>query len=253
MPRQLGAIHIEPPASVPLLMARARLDKMVAPTSADWHAFAPADGDPLGNDTCGCCVEAWDYQEIRLRRWNAAGDTRKPTAAEVINRYTAMTGYNPATGTPDIGTDTAADTLDYCTNGIRLDSQTIDIPSWALIDPKDFTHMKIAIAHCCAIAITVALPAALQDDQNFDQVPGTGEEWKAGSWGMHRVGSGKYDGDVFTIRTWGEDKPVHPDMMRLIIIAAEVRISRTWLRTTGLTPSGLDWDALMADKLALKA
>lgn len=249
---RLGAIHTQPPAHIPLLAARARLDLMAAPKSVDWHKAAPADGDALGNDNAGCCVPAWDYQEECLRVANAMGSTWRPTSDMVIARYSRLTGYDPATGQPDDGTDTAMDSADLCTRGLQINSQLLDVPHWTLLDPANLGHMKIAIAHFGAVAITLNLPIALQD-LDFDRAPGAGPDWVPGSWGLHRVGSGKYDGDVFTIRTWGLDKPVHPDMLKLILVAAECRVSMRWLTATGLAPSGMDFAQLEADSAKLAA
>jgi len=249
---RLGAIHRAPPASVPLLAARARLDLMTAPKSVDWHAAAPANGDALGNDKAGCCVEAWDFQEECLRLANAMGSPWRPTAGMVMARYVRLTGYDPATGQPDDGTDTAADTADLCRKGLEINDQLLDVPHWTLLDPANLEHMKIAVAHFGAVAMTLNLPIALQD-MDFAKAPGAGPDWVPGSWGMHRVGSGTYDGDVFTIRTWGLDKPVHPETLKLILVAAEARVSQRWLTATGLAPSGLDMDALMADRTRLAA
>jgi hypothetical protein len=233
-------------------MDRARLDLMTAPAAADWHRAAPADGDALGNDGCGCCVEAWDYQEERIRLANATGSTWKPTAAMVLARYSRLTGYDPGTGQPDLGTDTALDSADLCSKGLQINDQLLDVPHWTLLDPANLTHIKIAVAQLGAVALTLNLPIALQD-LDFDKAPGSGPDWVPGSWGMHRVGSGKYDGDTLTIRTWGLDKPVHPETLKLILVAVEARVSQRWLTATGLAPSGLDMDALMADRARLTA
>lgn len=251
-----GANHTPAPDHVPNLAARARLDLMQASTSCDWHKAAPVDGDMLGNDTSGCCVEAWDFQEERLRLANAMGSAWKPTKTLVWGRYSKMTGFSPTTGQPDVGTDTAADTADLCTHGLQINDQLLDIPHWAILDPANVEHMKLAIEYCGAVAWTLNLPKAWQS-LDWSLTPGTGPEWEPGSWepgaSFHRVGSGKFDGDWFTARTYGRDLPVHPDAVKLYVVAAEVRISRRWLTATGLTPSGLDFDALMADRARLAA
>ena len=58
---------------------------------------------------------------------------------------------------------------------------------------------------------------------------------------------GKYDGSVRTIRTWGVDVAVHPEFWVAYVVAVDATISHEWLTTTGLTPLGLDFDALRAD------
>ena len=79
------------------------------------------------------------------------------------------------------------------------------------------------------------------------KAPGTGPDWAPGSWGGHRVMCGKYDGTVRTIRTWGVDVAVHPEFWAAYVVAVDATISHEWLTTTGLTPLGLDFDALRAD------
>jgi hypothetical protein len=252
MAKKLGAIHTPLPSYVPMLNERARLDLMTVPKEADWFKGAPPDGDALANDQYGCCVPAEDYQEIRLRRANAAGDTWKPTASLVLARYARMTGFNLVTGTPDEGTDTSVDTIDYCSKGIQVNSQTLDVPHVAILNKDNRNDMKIAVAHLCAVAATLALPLALQDE-DFSRPPGTGPSWVPGSWGLHRVLFGKLIDDTFFMRSWGNDYEVHPEIMDLILLAAETRISRNWLETTGLAPSGLSWDDLMLDRAKLAA
>jgi hypothetical protein len=107
--RRRGAIYRPAPPFVRPFHHTAGLVRLTAPSSADWHAKAPANGDALGNDQYGCCVEAADYQIIRLRRANAWGDTWKPTKDMLLTRYGGETGFDPQTGLPDEGTDTATD------------------------------------------------------------------------------------------------------------------------------------------------
>lgn len=51
----------------------------------------------------------------------------------------------------------------------------------------------------------------------------------------------------------GLDKPVHPDTLKLILVAAECRVSMRWLTATGLAPSGMDFAQLEADSAKLAA
>jgi len=243
---RLGAIHRRAPAHIPPLAARARLAMLQAPPSADWHAKCPADGDDLGNGRYGCCVPAADYRLIQLRRANAWGDSWAPTTDMVLARYSALTGFDPATGLPDDGTDTAEDMQAWCSRGIRLDGQNEDVPLWTVVDPAEMQHVNLAIAHFGGVAITLALPAAAQD-LAWDRAPGSGADWVPGSWGNHRVCSGKYDGAVRTVRTWGRDVAMHPEFWSRYVIAVDVALSREWLDATGLSPPGMDWDALRED------
>jgi hypothetical protein len=63
--------------------------------------------------------------------------------------------------------------------------------------------------------------------------------------------SGKYDGDILTVRTWGIDIVVHPEWWSRYVLAVDTTLSRQWMRSTGLAPSGLDWEALETDIVSL--
>jgi hypothetical protein len=245
-----GAIHQPTPAAVANLATRARLDLMLAPTACDWFAKCPADGNMLGNDTHGNCVEVTDFRIIQVRRANAWRDTWAPTTNMCLDRYAALTGFDPATGLPDNGTDTTIDMTNWCTKGIRLDTQNVDVPHWCTVDPHNVQHVNLAIAHTGPVAVTFNLPIGAQS-LDWSKAPGTSADWKAGSWGAHRIPAGKYDGSERTIRTWGRDLLVHPDFWDAYCLAVDVTVSREWLSATGLAPSGLDFDALEQDVLRL--
>jgi hypothetical protein len=254
-----GAIHTPAPGHVPAFQDRVTISAMQASKSVDWHKAFPGEGDALGNDRAGACVEAWDMVEEAMRINNAMGANWRPTADLVLGRYSAETGYDPVTGTPDPGTDTAADTSLLCTKGVWVNPQLLDIPFWVTLDPTNPEHMRLAIEHCGPIAWTVNLPAAWQP-LDWSVTPQNTADWVPGSWdssgsAYHRIGSGKFDDDWFTARSWGLDLPVHPEALAIpgLLVAAELRISLRWLSATGLTPSGLSQDALMADRTRLMA
>jgi hypothetical protein len=136
---------------------------MTPPPSADWHAKCPADGDALSNDKYGCCVEVADSRIIQMRKAVMWGDATKPLVSDILGRYTALTGFNLVTGQPDNGTDTVADMQSWCTHGIRISDQTLDVPYWSMAHPTDQNEVNLAIAHTGPVAITMLLPIGAQD------------------------------------------------------------------------------------------
>jgi len=244
---KLGAHHRTQPLAVRPLSQRASLHLMIPPPHVDWHAKCPPDRDALSNDKYGCCVEVADYRIIQMRKANMWGDATKPLVSDILARYSALTGFNITTGQPDIGTDTVADMQSWCTHGIRISDQTEDVPYWSMAHPADQNEVNLAIAHTGPVAITMLLPIGAQDLNAWSQAPGTGPDWTPGSWGGHRVMCGKYDGNVRTIRTWGVDVAVHPEFWAAYVVAVDATILHEWLTTTGLTPLGLDFDALRTD------
>jgi hypothetical protein len=249
--RKLGAIHTPAPPAIRPLAARAHLALMTPPRSADWLAACPADGDPLGNDAVGNCVPCAELRTIQVRRANARGDSWRPTRDKAFALYAALTGFNPMTGLPDDGTDTAMGMASWATGGIRIDEQNLDVVCWATVDPADAAHIAIAIGHTGPVQVSLALPKAAEDLAVWSQPPGNGAGWEPGSWGCHRVIAGKFDGLERVCRTWGQDVVIHPAFWSAYVVAVDATLSREWMEATGLAPSGLDWDALQADLTGL--
>jgi hypothetical protein len=249
---RLGAIHRPAPPAIRPLAERASLSLMTAPASCDWHAACPADGDMLGNDRFGDCVPVAELRAIQMRRAVVGRDAWKPAAARALELYEALTGFNPATGQPDRGTDTALAMQAWCASGVWINSQDVDVVRWASVDPARLDHTRLAVAHTGPVQVTLALPLAAQDVAVWAEAPGFGPAWAAGSWGCHRVICGKYDAAGLTVRTWGQDVPMSLPFWRAFVVAVDAALSREWLDTTGLAPSGLDWAALQADMEALQ-
>jgi len=248
---KLGAIHVPAPRAIRPLAARARLALMMPPKSADWLIRCPADGDPLGNDAVGNCVPCAELRTIQVRRANAWGDGWRPTRDTAFGLYAALTGFDPVTGVPDDGTDTAKAMAAWAASGIRVDDQNLDVVRWATVDPADAAHIAIAIGHTGPVQVSLALPKAAEDATVWSQPPGTAAGWEPGSWGCHRVMVGKFDGVERVCRTWGLDVAIHPAFWSAYALAVDATLSREWMEATGLAPSGLDWDALEGDLAGL--
>ena len=252
---RLGAIPQPRPKQIAMLSARARLSLHEPLPAVDWHAAAPADGDALGNNSAGCCVPAAEFRAIEMRWANTiSNDLWKPTRDQVIARYSELTGYNPVTGQPDIGTDTAKALAEWSRTGLLRDpanSATLDVVLWAGVNHLNLVETKLAIGHTGPVQVTLTMPATWEDLSTWSATPGTGAGWEPGSGGGHQVMCGKYEGDTFTVRTWGMDIAVHPEWWAKYVLAVDATLSRQWMRSTGLAPSGLDWDALLADVASL--
>ena len=220
------------------------------PKPADWLSAIPADGNAYGNDLRGDCWPVARRWVIALRRANAAGDTTRPDQQAIWDDYTALTGYDQATGVPDNGTDISQGMTDWVTNGVRVNSQTLDVPHWSLIDPTNDAYVALAIGIAGPLMVTWQLPMAMQDPANWSQAPRTGSDWTT-VWAEHETVLGATDGkDWVTTRTWGMDLHVHPEVRRRYAVQIDVPLDTSpggWLQTTGLTPAGLDYAALTAD------
>lgn len=246
---RLGAIHAPVPDAVPALAARARLSALPVPTHVDWFSECPADGDALGNDAIGNCVEVADLRAIQVRRRVAHGDAWVPTREMALARYARLTGFDPASGSPDLGTDTAVDLADWVTNGIQVNNQDLEAVLWATVDPRATVDVVRALAHMGPLLVTLNLPLAAQDPNAWGRAPdSTHGGWRPGSWGCHRVVLGAFDAPTgWVVRSWGWDVHVHPAFWDAYVLGVDVTLSRAWLDVTGRAPPGLDWDALAAE------
>ena len=254
VPGRLGARHSKAPVAVSSLAQRASLSRYVAPSAVDWSIKCPADGRDLGNNEHGCCVEAAIYRAIECRLANIWGGGFTPQTYEVLGLYARLTGFNPATGLPDEGTDTVQAMTSWATKGVTWGPYpTLDVSLWAHVDPSNDDHVASALAMAGPVQITLALPSMAQVIERWSQAPGNGAGWEPASWGYHRVCGVGYSGLIRTVRTWGNDVPVHPEFWKAYVVAVDVPLSREWLNITGRTWSGLDWEGLVNDMARLSA
>ena len=241
MNRRFGALHTPAPPEVPYLSARSRMDRMGVPRRGDWFAECPPDGDMLGNDVMGNCVPVANLRLIEV--WGGVA-----LLEDAVARYTYLTGYDPATGLPDDGTDTAKDMLNWAAAPIVSGGRDWPI-LWTVVSPRNQADLAIALS-ATPILTTLLLPEAVRDDpEAWQRPPGTGPGWEP-QYG-HRVLAGKFDAWTRWVRTWGEDVQVHPDFWAAYAVACDVPILIT--AATTLTISGLEYRRIEADMRLLTA
>lgn len=246
-----GAIHAAAPAAILPLHRLVGLAGLAAPAEVNWLAERAADGDPLGNDTRGNCVQCAKLRAIELRRAAAWGDAWAPTAADALELYGRETGYDPTTGQPDAGTSTAASMREWVQQGVRLGTQVLDLVAWASVDPADGAQVAKALALTGPAQVTVAIVPACQDPGSWAQAPGSGPGWDLAAAEYHRVCLGRWQDGVAGVRSWGRDFDLHPAWWARFVVAVDATLSRDWLDATGRSPAGLDWEQLEAEMKAL--
>lgn len=250
---KLGAIFRRPPTPIRAIGARAALHRM-EPEPADYLSILPADGNTLGNTDHGDCWPVARRWIIALRRAIVAGDMTRPDVTTCLTDYAALTGFDLSTGLSDDGTETDKGMADWVRRGVRINDQALDIVHWLTVDPTNDAHLALAIKHAGPLMGTWRLPMAMQDPAAWSQAPGTGPDWTT-PWGEHETVLGATDGwALMTTRTWGMDLVVHPEVRRRFLVAVDVPLDLTaggWLSTTGLTPAGLDREALVGDMVGV--
>lgn len=166
-----------------------------------------------------------------------------PEKPDVMKAYTALTGYNPATGANDNGVELNR-VLDYWRDvGIAGHK----ILQWGAVDHTNIEAQKHAIHIFAATLDGISLPASAEQQfltgQPFDVVPNDG-----GSLGGHCVPRYGYGSEGAKCNTWGKMVGGTWAWWIKYLFQSTAVITRDWVdQATGLTPSGFPIDALIAD------
>lgn len=209
----------------------------------NWHAkMALEPVDPLGNDKRGCCVEAGMYRLAQMWMANAGGSSWRPTTKLVLDAYSAWTGFDQATGQPDVGTPLDVAQAKLAQQGLDLGLQELDVALPVAVDPQNLDHVRGACRTFGGLWLALNLPAAWKDGGTTWDVAGD-----PGGWGRHLVPTGRCERrGLFWVISWGLEIELTPAALAKYCIQAGAAASRLWFDTTGQSPAGLDWDATLA-------
>lgn len=219
----------------------------VIPLEANWARDAA--WPVWGNDRYGCCTQASVASAIRT--WTGAAQAPVLLSdADVLDNYSARTGFNPATGLPDNG-DVELDVLqDWCTKGYERPGQTRDyLTGYGSVSPHDMQGVQRAIAFLGGLYIGLSLPAWAcaigcgdwDYNQARDNTP----------IGGHAVWIHGYDSDWLYLNTWGEPKRMSWSFFLVFCDEAYALVSRqNWTGISGVSPNKEDLDVLVAEMQA---
>jgi hypothetical protein len=184
-----------------LYFAAFRNPTATPPASVNYYSQVTSIG-MLGNDNWGDCVEAGDGHIIEQQTKVGQGTEVVVTDAQVLNAYSAITGFDPNAGPPgsnptDQGTEIQAG-LDYLR---RTGLAGHKITAFAQLDPTNMTDVRVAVSEFGCISIGLAFPSSAMDQFNngqpWDVVPGSPIE------GGHCVIIAGYDATYLYLYTWG--------------------------------------------------
>ena len=197
----------------------------------------------LGNDRYGDCVWAGAAHETML--WNAmAGRTVTFTEQGVLSDYAACTGFDPATGANDNGTDMRA-AMKYRQKTGVVDAEGVrhKIGAYVWIAPGNYDHFLEAVwlFGACPIGIQVPQSAMeqFQSEKPWEVVAGSPIE------GGHYI-PGVADRTYPEIVTWARVQPMTRAFYLKYCDAACAVISEEML-VNGKSPEGFDLAALRGD------
>jgi len=167
--------------------------------TAKVKAWGMMDNDQIGDCTCAAAGHL-------LMEWTANAKKKMftPTDKQIVAAYSAVTGYDPVTGSNDNGAQ-EIDVLNYWRqSGIAGHK----IGAYAALEPSNHNHVmdSVYVFEGCYIGVQlpISAQAQTQNHQPWSVPPGgTTGDGKPGSWGGHAVPVVAYDSRGVTVVTWG--------------------------------------------------
>lgn len=218
-----------PPLAVNYLMTRLK----------PWPMYA--------NDRIGCCTATSACHSI-INWTDDVGKAFEPHVDDVIQAYSAVSGYDPQTGVNDNG----AIMLDVLNYWRKTGIAQHPIYAFVKIDTKNKNEVKQAINLFGSIYVGLSLPISAEKQIGkiwtvpnlMSRMFGNG---RIGSWGGHAVAIGAYSKNYLTCVTWGELQYMTWGFFNYYADEAYAILSTDWISDTGKSGSGFDLSKLEND------
>ncbi|HUC28724.1 MAG TPA: hypothetical protein VMR80_04030 [Candidatus Acidoferrum sp.] len=205
------------------------------------------------NDQIGDCTCATAGHLLMEWTANAGKKMFTPTDKQIIAAYSAITGYNPATGANDNGA-VEIDVLNYWRqSGIAGHK----IGAYVALEPANHIHVmdSVYVFEGCYIGLQlpISAQAQVQNHQPWSVPPGgpTGDG-KPGSWGGHAIPVVAYDARGVTAVTWGALQAMTWTFWEAYCEEAYAILSNDYLDGKKQAPQGFSLQQLQADLGDLK-
>jgi hypothetical protein len=222
-----------------------RADKLPQPKDhVDWSK-AVRQWPMMANDRIGDCTCAAGGHLIEEWTANANNEPIILPDTQIIDAYSAISGYDPRTGANDNG----ANELDVLNYWRQTGIGGRKIIAYAALEPQNRNHVEDATDLFGGCYIGLALPISAQRQTVWTVPPGgpTGPG-APGSWGGHAVPVVAYDQRVLTVVTWGALKQMTWDFWNAYCDEAYAVFSQDLLnKVTQKSPDGFDSKTLLAD------
>jgi hypothetical protein len=230
----------------PRLMTADVLDSLPPiPESMDWTKPVSRWG-AMENDRIGDCGLAGPGHMIQAWTANASAEVVVPDS-QIVLSYSAVSGYDPATGANDKGV-VLTDVLQYW-QSVGIGGHKI--AGFLSIEPSNLDLVRAAIYLFGGVLAGVKLPAIAQQEIN------AGQPWSVirphspasqpGTWGGHAIPLTSYDDDGMACVTWGKIQPMTWAWWDMYTDECYAVVSEDWLDANGRAPSGLNLTQLLAD------
>jgi hypothetical protein len=225
------------------IVLRESATPITPPASADWVTGITSWGMSLNDKIGDCTIAGLDHWVMQQQHYGQNKTVSIPDSA-TLSAYEAVSGYNPRNPSSDVGA-TLQSALNYGRNpgigGYKVDA-------FAQIDSTNLNLVRNCINIFGCVYSGLNLPSSAQTQF------GNGQEWtvvRSGIDGGHCVPLMAFDAASFTAVTWGAAQQLTVAFYQRYFDETWVPISLSWLEATGMSPGGLDTDALNSDYLAL--
>jgi hypothetical protein len=196
------------------------------------------------NDQIGDCGLASQGHRIIAQERSARQREIQVSDKDVVEAYSAVSGYDPATGANDNGVYL----LDVCNYmrkvgmGREKDGSRHTIAAFAKVDVRNHDHVRLASWMFGGLYYGAGLPISAQGQIHAGQ-PWTvvsGDSGKPYSWGGHAMYSTGYDKDYVGLVTWGRRQKATWEWWDTYVDEAYVHVTEDYMSATGKTPRGFD-------------
>ena len=195
----------------------------------------------------------------QARMTAAMGSLWAPTTNATLALYATLTGFDPATGKPDKGTDVETAMGYMASRGIILDVALRDMLHPVLLSANP-DEQSLATGWFGWVGYSLALPLAAQDMTTRFDVPACGlnaEAGRPGGWGAHFIVSCAYEQSASSMMrrciSWGLDMEITQAFIDAYLLRADSGWSNDALDAMGMSLDGLDHEGLMQAAQSLQA
>ncbi|HEX3643056.1 MAG TPA: hypothetical protein VHV10_17360 [Ktedonobacteraceae bacterium] len=208
------------------------------PAQKDWSGKV-RDWRMLANDRLGDCTAAAAGHLIM--EWSANASTEiVPSDTDIISAYSAVSGYDPATGANDDG----AVELDVLNYWRKTGIANRKIWAYAACEPRNHAHVKACVYLFGGCYLGVALPLSAQSQRIWSVTRGPGSE--PGSWGGHAIPVVSYTAHTLTVVTWGQLQELTWGFLDKYCDESYAILSQDFING-GVAPNAIDWTSLQQD------
>jgi hypothetical protein len=193
----------------------------------------------LANDRLGDCTAAAAGHLIM--EWSANASTEiVPSDADIITAYSAVSGYDPATGANDDG----AVELDVLNYWRKTGIANRKIWAYAACEPRNHAHVKASVYLFGGCYIGLALPLSARNQRIWSVT--SGPDSRPNSWGGHAVNVVAWDSHYLTVVTWGQLLKMTWGFWDKYCDESYAVLSQDFINN-GVAPNAIDWTSLEAD------